>query len=158
MRTDIPGPEIEDAVGLFLDLTQPHSACRECIARTVELNVREVKTGLLRLPRVRGIRIETGCACCEGCGVRTAVVRSRPARHMDEHPPRFESSHPAAIRENARRSVRASQWCAIPPEPGRERMSNRSRAHPGRARWTRSYALKRIIDAGVRILFYVDGP
>jgi hypothetical protein len=37
MRIDIPGPEIEDAVGLFLDAVHPHWACRECIVSQTSL-------------------------------------------------------------------------------------------------------------------------
>jgi hypothetical protein len=80
MDDGVPGPDLEHQVILCLDVLQPMWLCRPCIARTVDVSVREVKIALLRLARSRGRNYtETGCAVCEGCAVRTAVVRL--ARH-----------------------------------------------------------------------------
>jgi hypothetical protein len=84
MATNVPGPELEDRVALFLDVTRPHWACRTCIARTLELETREVKIALLRLARSRGRdAVETACARCEGCGTATAVIRLPPPRLLE---------------------------------------------------------------------------
>ena len=84
MRMDVPGPELEERVALFLDVTRPHWACRECIGRTLDLEVRDVKIALLCLARIRGRdALETSCARCEGCGVATAVLRLRPPRALE---------------------------------------------------------------------------
>lgn len=84
MAIDVPGAELEERVGLFLDVTRPHWACRECIAETLALEVREVKIALLRLARFRGRdAIETACARCDGCGAATAVLRLPPPRVLE---------------------------------------------------------------------------
>ena len=83
MTHEVPGPEVENHVALFLDVTEPHWACRECIARTLDLTLREVKIGLLRLARFRGRNyIDTACEVCEGCGMMTAVVRLGRRRRL----------------------------------------------------------------------------
>jgi hypothetical protein len=84
MAIDVPGPELEERVGLFLDVMRPHWACRDCIARTLDLEIRGVKIALLRLARFRGREVlETACARCEGCGATTAVLRLRPPRILE---------------------------------------------------------------------------
>jgi len=84
MDTRVPGPDVEQRVGLFLDVMRPHWACRECIARTLGLEIREVKIALLRLARLRGRdTVETACAPCEGCSATTAVLRLRPPRPLE---------------------------------------------------------------------------
>jgi hypothetical protein len=84
MATTVPGPELEERVALFLDVTRPHWACRACIARTLVMDMRDVKIALLRLARTRGRdAIETACARCEGCGTATAVLRLPPPRALE---------------------------------------------------------------------------
>ena len=84
MDMHVPGPDVEQRVGLFLDVTRPHWACRECMARTLDLEIREVKIALLRLARLRGRdTVETACAPCEGCSATTAVLRLRPPRALE---------------------------------------------------------------------------
>jgi hypothetical protein len=84
MRTDVPGSDLEERVGLFLEVTSPHWACRTCIARTLDLEIRDVKIALLRLARFHGRdTVETACARCEGCGSATAVLRLRPPRALE---------------------------------------------------------------------------
>ena len=80
MPRELRGPEpeagLEALVAFFLEVTEPHWACRPCIARTLELSLCEVKIALLCVGRFRGKDyIETRCDVCEGCGARTAVVR-----------------------------------------------------------------------------------
>ena len=71
-----PDADLEGLVAFFLEGAEPHWACRPCIVRTLELSLREVKIALLRFGRTRGRGyVETSCDVCEGCGVRTAVVR-----------------------------------------------------------------------------------
>jgi len=84
MRTDVPGPDLEERVGLFLEVTSPLWACRDCMARTLDLEIREVKIALLRLARFRGRdTLDTACARCDGCGAATAVLRLRPPRALE---------------------------------------------------------------------------
>jgi len=82
MTGDIPPQDVEHRVAFFLTVTESYWACRECIARTLHLAVRDVKIALLRLARFRGRNyIETGCEACAGCERVTAVVRlGRPRR------------------------------------------------------------------------------
>ena len=76
MTDEVPGPELENRVAVFLDVTEDSWACRNCIAETLHVTLREVKITLLRLAQSRGKNyIETGCEPCVGCGMVTAVVR-----------------------------------------------------------------------------------
>ena len=75
MADDVHGPDIEERVAVFLEVTGPHWACRPCIARTMEMSMREVKIALLRFAFGRKDYIETASEVCDGCGAKTAVVR-----------------------------------------------------------------------------------
>jgi hypothetical protein len=68
--------ELEGRVATFLGSLSPHWLCRSCLAAALDLGVRDVKVGLLRVARFRGRRtVEYACETCAGCGARTAVVR-----------------------------------------------------------------------------------
>jgi hypothetical protein len=83
MTDEMPGPDLENRVVLFLEITEPDWACRPCIARTLDVTLQEVKIALLRLARFRGRDyIETGCDLCDGCGASTAVLRRAPPRRL----------------------------------------------------------------------------
>lgn len=83
MSGDIPGPDVDERVAFFLTVTEPYWACRACIARTLDMALRDVKIALLRLSRFRGRRyIDSACDVCEGCGAVTAVVRLGKRSHL----------------------------------------------------------------------------
>ena len=83
MSDGIPGHDVDERVAFFLSVTEPYWACRACIARTLDLALRDVKIALLRLARFHGRHyIESACDVCEGCGSATAVVRLAKRSHL----------------------------------------------------------------------------
>jgi hypothetical protein len=81
MNSEVPGPALENRVLLRLHVTDPHWACRECIAHSLEFTRRDVKIALLRIAwhRTPGY-VETSYDVCEDCGAVTAVLRLARSR------------------------------------------------------------------------------
>ena len=74
-------PDLEERVAAFLNSLTPYWLCRVCLAAALDLNVREVKIGLLRVASFRGRHaVEHACQTCAGCGASTAVVRGGTVR------------------------------------------------------------------------------
>jgi hypothetical protein len=105
MNSEVPAPGFENRVLLRLHVTEPNWACRQCIARTLEFTLRDVKIALLRLARFHGAGyIDTAYDVCEQCEAVTAVLRlARPDRvrriARDDQPHRLRPRGHASSRQ-----------------------------------------------------------
>jgi hypothetical protein len=83
MTYQVPEPELQERIALYLEATDPRWSCQDCIANALDMTLSEVKIALLRLARFRGrTYIDTRREACEACGMETAVVRLGQRGHQ----------------------------------------------------------------------------